>query len=275
MSRKKMHYLHSLARGLSVIQAFTAERPKLNLSELSRMTGLNVMAVQRITDTLMQMGFLLRTPHREFMLGPKVLNLGFAFLNGSQLKMLSESYLPDFSEKNHCTTNVAVLDGDMVIFLYRHESQRFLNYKLQAGSRLPAYCTATGKVLLAALSDPVLEQTLAGMKMEAVTRFTLTDPAALMADLKTIRDQGYAISDRELSLALFSFGVPVLDHEHQVVAALNLSIPVDVEADKKDAMVEGLKGLGQTFSHAMGYAGPYPTIPANAWTPPGMDAADQ
>ncbi|MGA6925570.1 MAG: IclR family transcriptional regulator C-terminal domain-containing protein, partial [Desulfosarcina sp.] len=211
MNRKKLHYVQSLARGLSVLQAFTAEAPSLSLSNIARMTGMNTTAAQRFTDTLLQLGFLHRNRHREFMLGPKVLDLGFAFLNGSQLKRIAETYLAEFSKKHGRTVNLAVLDGDMIVFLYRREAQRFLKYDLQAGSRLPSYCTATGKVLLAALPDPALRNTLGSMAIEALTRFTITDPEALWVDLMETRKRGYSVCDREMSLALFSLAVPVLN----------------------------------------------------------------
>lgn len=260
MNRKKLNYVQSLDRGLKVLQAFTAERPLLSLSEIARITGMNATATQRFTDTLLQLGFLLRNRHREFMLGPKVLNLGFAFLNGSQLKKLAETYIAEFSATYGCTANLAVLDGDAVVFLYRHEAKRFLKYDLQAGSRLPSYCTATGKVLLAALSDPVLDKTLQGMSMESLTRYTITDPKILHDDLMETRKRGYSICNREMSLALFSLAVPVLNQEAKVIAAINLSLPADEKKSKKEIAVEQLMALGRTLSEALGYEGSYPAI---------------
>ena len=261
MKRKKLNYVQSLDRGLKVLQAFTAERPLLSLSEIARSTGMNVTATQRFTDTLLQLGFLLRNRHREFMLGPKVLNLGFAFLNGSQLKKLAETYIAEFSATHGCTANLAVLDGDAVVFLYRHEAKRFLQYDLQAGSRLPSYCTATGKVLLASLADPLLDHTLQGMNMESLTRYTITDPASLREDLMEIRRRGYSICDREMSLALFSLAVPVLNQEATVIAAVNLSLSADERKSKKELAGEQLTMLGRSLSEALGYEGPYPVIP--------------
>lgn len=261
MERKRLNYVQSLARGLSVLQAFTAKRPSLSLSEIARITGMNVTAAQRFTDTLLQLGFLLRNRHREFTLGPKVLNLGFAFLNGSQLKRLAETYIPQFSTEHNCTTNLAVLDGHEVIFLYRHEAQRYLKYDLQAGSRLPSHCTATGKVLLSALPDQVLKKTLQRMPMEALTRYTITDPETFWSAILSTRNNGYSICDREMSLALYSLAVPVIDQEQNVVAAINLSLPADAPKSRKEAAVGHLISLGHTISTALDYDGNYPVIP--------------
>jgi IclR family pca regulon transcriptional regulator len=194
------------------------------------------------------------------MLGPKVLKLGAAFLNGSQLRRLSEIHIAEFCETHRYTVNLAVLDEDEIVFLYRHEAQRFLKYDLKAGSRLPSYCTASGKVLLAALPDPMLRIALDRMKMEALTRYTIVDPQALWEDLIKTRRRGYSISDRELSIALYSVGVPVLDFERRAIAALNLSLAADETGSRRKMALEHLKRLGRTLSSAMGYEGDYPWI---------------
>jgi IclR family pca regulon transcriptional regulator len=260
MKRKKLNFVQSLARGLGVLQCFTAERPFLTLTEIANLTGMNTTAVQRFTDTLLQLGFLHRNRQREFILGPKALTLGFAVLRGSQLRKTAEIYIAEFSEKHRCTMNLALLDGDEVVFLYRHEAQRFLKYDLHAGSRLPSYCTATGKVLLAALPDKALEPLLARMKMEPLTRYTITRADDLRQELVRTRKRGYSVSDRELSIALYSIGVPVLNQERRVVAAMNLSISADETAAKRSTSLEELKLLGFKLSNAMGYEGEYPLI---------------
>ena len=91
--RTPKHFIQSLARGLTVLQAFSAERPRLGLQQLAQVTGFNKTAVQRLTDTLMSLGFLGRNEYKEFYLEPKVLSLGFAYLNGSELRQLAETHL--------------------------------------------------------------------------------------------------------------------------------------------------------------------------------------
>jgi IclR family pca regulon transcriptional regulator len=260
MIRKKLHFIQSLARGIAVLQAFSAERPVLTLSEISRITGMNTTAVQRFTDTWLQLGFLHRNRHREFMLGPKVLSLGFAFLNGSQLRKLAETYIAEFSATHNWTVNLAVLDGEAIVFLYRSEAQRFLKYDLQAGSRLPSHCTGSGKVLLAALPDPVLRRRISDMHLTAMTSFTLVTEEALWESLMETRKRGHAVCDRELSLELYSIGVPVLNADGRVTAAVNVSVSAEDPQEKRAVAVERIRELGSTLSTAMGYEGPYPVI---------------
>lgn len=266
MERKHLHFIQSLSKGLSVLQAFSAERPVLKLTQISKITGMNVTAAQRFTDTLMQLGFLGRNRHREFFLTSKVLSLGFAFLNGSQLKKIAEVYLSDLSRRLNRTVNLAVLDGDHIVFLYRKEAQRFLRYDLHAGSRLPSYCTASGKTLLAAQDDITLKRLIAGMELVPLSSYTITDPELLWNDLMETRKRGYAIANQELSIGLYSVGAPLINQENKVVAAVNLSLSIEEATGQhlRKAM-EGLFHLGREVSVSIGYAGPYPLLsPAKA-----------
>ena len=169
MGRQHKHFIRSLARGLSILQAFSSEQPRLTLTQLAAITEMNRTAVQRFTDTLMQLGFLGRNRHKEFYLGPSVLSLGFAYLQGSELTRLASSYLKEFSGRIGKTVNMVILDNTDIVFLYRNEVHRFLKYDLRAGSKLPGHCTASGKVLLASLEDKELMQRIKGMNLEKMT----------------------------------------------------------------------------------------------------------
>lgn len=262
MGRKNTHFIQSLARGLKVLQAFSAEQPALTLTGIAKKTGLNHAAVQRYTDTLLALGFLKRNRHREFLLGPKVLSLGFAFLGGNQLRKLAEVYISECSERLNKTMNLALLEGGEVFFIYRREAQRFLSFDLHAGSKLPAHCTATGKVLLAALADARLEEVIRGIKFERITSHTIVDPEKLWEDLMLTRRRGYSVCDRELYLDLYSLGVPLLNGQGRVVAAVNLSLSAE-RSDQalRRQMLEELVSLGRTLSAALGYERDYPLIP--------------
>ncbi len=254
--------MQSLARGLKVLQAFSAEHDSLTLSHLAERTGFNVVAVQRYTDTLMELGFLRRNRHREFFLGPEVLTLGFAFLNRGQLKKIAEEYLDEFARRVQRTVNMAILDGDQIIFIYRREVHRFLGYDLHAGSKLPAHCTGSGKCLLAGLDDTRLRRLLGSGELQRVTAHSIVDPEALFQDLVRTRRRGYSVADQELILDLYSLGVPVLNHQGKLEAAVNLSLSrEEAKGAQLKAMRSQVLELGRNLSAAMGYRGPYPVIP--------------
>ena len=261
MDRRPKHFVQSLARGMSVLQAFSAERNRLTLTELSEITKLNRTAIQRFTDTWMALGFLGRNKHKEFYLSPKVLSFGFAYLQGSEITRLAASHLRDFSERIGLTVNMAILDGIDIFFLYRHEVHKFLKYDLRAGSKLPSYCTASGKVLLAALDNNELKRRITGMTLERTTRHSIANRETLYEDILKTRANGIGICDRELSPALYSIAAPLLNHEKKVVAAINLSLSSEeatgsLLADTTREIVE----QGRKLSELLGYRGPYPLI---------------
>jgi len=261
MTRKKLHFVQSLSRGLDVLEAFSAERPSLRLSDVAELTGLNMAAAQRFTDTLMQLGYLERDPSRAFSLGPKALSMGYAYLNGSHLIKAAQRILDRFARRHRRTVNLAVRDGEAVIFLHRREYQRFLKRELQAGSRLPAYCTATGKILLAALEDETLAALIADMRLERLTSRTIADAQELWDELLAVRAKGCAVSDRELSLAIYAVGAPLLDGQGRVVAAVAVCLPAaDAAPALAGEMEEGICQVGRDISHKLGYQGGYPSL---------------
>ena len=265
MVRKQRHFVQSLARGLSVLCAFSAENPNLTLTQITERTGLNVVTVQRYTDTLLELGFLKRNRHREFFLGPEVLSLGFAFVNGNQLRKIAEEYINEFSERVGRTVNMAMLDGNEIIFLYRKEVHRFLSYDLHAGSKLPSHCTGSGKALLAALDDDSLRERIRSMDLYRVTPHTITDEKQLWDDLMLTRKRGYSISKREWILDLYSIGMPIINQKGRVEAAVNLSLSMEEAKGKLlKEMLEQLIDLGRNLSLAMGYSKEYPLIPTHA-----------
>lgn len=262
MSREPIHFVQSLARGLTVLQAFSAERPRLTLTELGQATGMNKAAVQRLTDTLISLGFLGRNRYKEYYLGPKVLSLGYAYLQGSDLREMASQQLHDFSQRTGNTVNLCVLDDTEVLVVYRREVRSFFKFDVQAGSRLPAYCTSMGKVLLAALPDPELRARLKRIKLAPLTPYTITDRDKLWRELMQVREQGWALGDREASLALYSLAVPLISQRGRVKATMNVSVFAE-QADPP--LIERLRtelfAQGRRLSEMMGYHGPYPVLP--------------
>lgn len=262
MSREPIHFVQSLARGLNVLQAFSAERPRLTLTELGQATGMNKAAVQRLTDTLISLGFLGRNRYKEYYLGPKVLGLGYAYLQGNELKEMASERLREFSERTGNTVNLCVLDDTEVVVVYRREVRSFFKFDVQAGSRLPAYCTSMGKVLLSALPDAEIKARLKRIKLVPLTPYTITDRDQLWRELMRVREQGWALGDREASLALYSLAVPLLSQRSRVTATVNVSVFAEqAEPALIQRLHQELLEQGRRLSELMGYHGPYPAIP--------------
>lgn len=217
--------VQSLARGLSVIEAFDAEHPELTLSEVAARVGLSRASARRFLHTLVELGFA-ATDGRHFRLTPRVLRLGYAFLASQPLPALVEPFLRELSEQLGESASASQLDGGDVVYVARVQTRRIMHVAIGVGTRFPAAATSMGRVLLADLEPAEALRVLTASPIPALTPATLTDPAAVAAELERVREQGWCLVDQELEAGLRSVAVPVHDAAGRVVCALNVSLPV-------------------------------------------------
>lgn len=212
-------FVESLARGLTVLTAFGEDRAELTLTEVAQATGLARATARRALITYEHLGLVTPAGDRRFALTPRVLSLGFPPLSRTTLPALALPHLTALAARIHEPASLAILVGDDVQYTARVATSRVMSVNIAVGTRLPAYATALGRVLLA--DAPPREH-----ELRALTPRTLTDPAALAAALETVRTQGYALVDEELEAGLRSIAVPVRDRTGRVVAALNTATHV-------------------------------------------------
>lgn len=215
-------FVNSLARGLAVISVFSAADPALTLSEVAERTDLARATVRRILLTLVELGYVQQVG-RDFSLLPKVLDLGFAYLSSLQLPDIAEAHMEALVAEVRESSSLSVFDGSEVVYVARVPTTRIMTISLAVGSRLPAYPTSMGRVLLAGLSDAELDRYLAATPLVALTARTVTDPGRLRAIVEEVRRQGHALVDQELEDGVRSVAAPITDQKGQVVAALNVS----------------------------------------------------
>lgn len=207
--------------------AFTPDRPALGISELATELALTRSTTHRYVTTLAMLGFLEQdAATRKYRLGPRVLDLGFAMLGSLELREIAAPHLRGLTETTGHTSNLAIRDGTDVILIDRVRGRpgryHHLEFTLHVGSRLPAYCSATGKILLAYLPGRDLDRLLDGVDLERRGPRTLTDRSALRAELERVRRCGIAVNDEELDTALRSIAAPVRTRSGEVIAAVNL-----------------------------------------------------
>lgn len=215
-------YVQSFARGLEVIRAFNAERPAMTLTEVAEAASLTRAGARRILLTLVQLGYV-HNEGRLFRLTPRILELGFAYLTSMPFWDLAEPIMENLANATHQSCSATVLDGTDIVYVLRVASGRVMSVNLGIGSRLPAYCSAMGRVLLAGLDDAALDDALARSDLRAHTPLTATDPAKLKKAILKVRDQGWSLVDRELETGLVAIAAPIRDRSGRTVAALNLS----------------------------------------------------
>jgi len=214
-------FMTSFARGLAVIRAFADSRKPQTIAQISQQTGIPRAAVRRCLHTLRQLGYV-EAELNNFTLRPKILTLGYSYLSATPLTVAAQPCLNGISKTLGESSSLAVLEEDQVLYIARAATSRVMSVSLSAGSRLPAYCTSLGRVLLAQLPDAELDAYLARTELLPRTEHTITDKARLRAVLVGVRRDGYAINNEELELGLRSIAVPVRGASGRVLAALNV-----------------------------------------------------
>jgi IclR family transcriptional regulator, pca regulon regulatory protein len=217
------NFMTSLARGLIVIQAFTQQSPQMTISQLSVKTGLSRAAVRRCLYTLTKLGFAGAEDGSRYSLRPRMLTLSHTYTTSNTLSTAAQPILERMSAALRESFSVATLDGEDIVYIARTQVNRVMAVDLHIGSRLPAYCTSMGRILLAYLPTEQLEQYLAKVDLIPHTTRTITSVEKLRLALRNVRRNGYALCDQEYEVGLRSLAVPVFASSGRVVATLNLS----------------------------------------------------
>lgn len=214
-------FIGGLAKGLRVIECFDAERPRLAISDVARMTDLPRAVARRCLLTLVELGYA-EFDGKFFALTPRILRLGYAYLAATPMPRVIQPFLERLAEETDESSSASILDGAEIVYVARAAKRRVMSIGLDVGSRLPAYCSSMGRVMLAAHDDDAVLSLVAMQPRRRLTPKTKTGEVELMAEIGKVRSQGFAVIDEELELGLRSIAVPILDHRGRTVAAINV-----------------------------------------------------
>jgi IclR family pca regulon transcriptional regulator len=255
-------FSQSLERGLRILSEFAENGPVLGIAEISRAVELNRSTTHRYVATLTSLGFLQQDPDtRKYSLGPRVVDLGFAAISSMEITGVAAGHLQVLSDETGCAASMAVLDGADIVYVERRRSRRTtgvaVDLNLHVGSRLPAYCTSMGKVLLAYRDPVALRPLLDRMDLARRGPRTITVREQLVAALAKVRQAGIAVNDEELAPGLRSIAAPIRDRSGHVVAAINVAVHLTTWTTSVESVVNRLGGpLRRTaadISHQLGY----------------------
>jgi IclR family transcriptional regulator, pca regulon regulatory protein len=252
-------YSQSLERGLAILGCFTSEHPVLGIADIADELGMSRSTTHRYVTTLLALGYLEQGRSRKYRLGLRVTDLGMSALNSTGLREHVHPFLEELRERIGYTVGLAVLDGEEILYVDRARSwrraERETDLGLYPGSRMPAYCTAMGKVLLAHLPEEVQRDLLAQLKLERNSPSTITSRQALRAELERIREDGYALNDQELRPGLQAIAVPVRDESREVVAAVGIAASPEAISltELTDALGPHLISTAARISSRLGY----------------------
>jgi IclR family transcriptional regulator, pca regulon regulatory protein len=226
-------FVQSLARGLTVLSTFGADRPRQSISDVARVTGLTRAAARRFLYTLEQIGYLRQTGDR-FQLTPKVLDVAYAYVSSLNLAEVAQPHMEALVAATNESSSIGALDGTQVVYTVRVPTSRIMTVALTVGSR----------VLLAAQRPTALDEYFAQATLTPLTSRTVTDEGRLRDILDTVRTQGWALVDQELEEGIRSVATPLRNDQREVIGALNVSTHagrVTKEHLKKDILPQLLQ----------------------------------
>jgi IclR family pca regulon transcriptional regulator len=258
-SLREPRYSQSLERGLAILSCFTPKRPVLGIADIADELGMSRSTTHRYVITLVALGYLEQGASRKYRLGLRVTNLGMSALNSTGLREHAHPYLEELRQRTSYTTSLAVLDGSEIVYVDRARSfrrgQGRIDLDLHPGSRLPAYATAMGKILLAYLPEAEQRELLSSMKLTKRGPNTITSKKALRDELDEIREEGFAVNDEELAPDMSAIAAPVRNEAREVVAAINVSAPSPVISleEMVDALSPHLLSTADRISARLGY----------------------
>jgi DNA-binding IclR family transcriptional regulator len=237
----------SLARAVRILESFTVDAPQLTVTEIARRSGLHVATASRIVGQLVEHGLLSRGPDRVLRVGLRLWELASRAAPTRSLRDAAMPYLEDLHAVVGHHAQLAVLDGEDVIFLERLSARdAVINYSRIAG-RLPLHISSSGVVLLAHASADLQERVLA-RPLEGRTPATITEPDRLAATLEQIRRQGYALLPGHVHPDATGIAVPVRNGLGEVVAALSVIVPNDARAvSAVPALLAAARGIGRSL----------------------------
>jgi IclR family transcriptional regulator, pca regulon regulatory protein len=258
-SLREPRYSQSLERGLAILDCFGPERPILGISDIADELGMSRSTTHRYVITLVALGYLEQGASRKYRLGLRVTDLGMSALNAMSLGEHSRPYLEELRQRTSFTVSVAVLDGEEILYLARARSfrrgQNKIDLGLQPGSRLPAYCTSMGKLLMAYLPENEQRELINEIKLEKRGPNSITTKKALRTELEHVREENFAVNDQELAPGLHSISAPVRSETREVVAAVNMAAHNSMISLEElvDALGPHLVSTADRISARLGY----------------------
>jgi IclR family transcriptional regulator, pca regulon regulatory protein len=250
----KREGMGGLAKGLAIVEAFSAH-DVMSVADAARAAGATRASARRCLITLTELGYLEQSG-REFRPLTRLRKLGGVASRRDQLAQLAQPLLSQARDELAESVSLAVLDDDRPLFIARAEAEHIVSTGVRVGAYLPAYCSATGRVLLSQFSDKEILRRIGRKPLAPRTPHTLTKISEVLAEIRSAREKGYAISDEELELGLRALAVPVIGANDEIIAAVSVSATSARvrSADLRRRSVPVLQSCARMLAEAIGEA---------------------
>jgi DNA-binding IclR family transcriptional regulator len=251
------YQVRALMRGLAVLSCFTPERPRHTLLDLSRQVKVPKGTLYRLLESLCAAEFLEQDEMGTYVLGVKAFEVGSAYLAQLDFPQTARRSLEQLAAASRETASLGVLSHGEVVYVAIERAQREIGIQSQVGTRHPAHCTALGKVMLADLPDQEVVRLLEQTGMPARTEYTITSPAAMLAELHAVRQRGYAIDNEERAYGVKCVAAPIRSAEGRVIGAISASGPAfRVTAETLPALIAAVTAAATAASRRQGHREP-------------------
>lgn len=219
--------VQSVDRALSLIEILADTQEPMQLGELAGKADLKSSTVHRLLGTLIHRGFVEQDAQGRYLLSIKLYHIGNAVTSATNLREIAIPHMRQLLERFNETVNLAVLEDYEVVYLEQLESSNIVVVRMFArvGSRGPAHCTGSGKVLLAGLHDSKLMKYFEEAELQRFTNETITDPSLLRRELRQVHRNGYALDLGEREEGVRCVAAPIKNRRGEVIAALSVSGP--------------------------------------------------
>lgn len=246
----------TVLRAVTLLKAFSDERPEWGLTELARSVGLNKTTAFRLLSALESQGMLARNPQTDqYRLGPETIALGARALRSNDLRTAARSVLQELADFVSETATLEVLEGENVLILDEVAGPSLVGTTASIGTRWPAHATSTGKVLLADLS-PAERNRVLPRRLSRLTPKTITERAVLHRELDGVRQRGFATAVEELEPGYVAVGAPIRNHDGRVIAGVSVGAPSSrLTTARIAAVTPEVQKAAADISRRLGYAG--------------------
>lgn len=246
--------LKSLRAALRVLLEFTGGKPSYTVTELAALTGLSKSHISKIGSALADAGLLRQDPGTlAYSVAVRSFVLGSQFFNNDELTAKALPLLRDLMQETGHSTRLSVLDGDRVAYLVGVNGPLFIDSPWKMGTYMPMHATAAGRVLLAFMQEALAAEIMKRMPLAPVTRFTVTERAALRALVQQAREKGYGIARDENTVGLSAIGAPVFDAHRSAIGVLTIAFPSHMVPKKGEGtLLAPLQRAARTLSQRMG-----------------------
>lgn len=258
--QRRDYMINSVLKAIDTLALFSAREPRLSLTEVSRRLGLPPSTAHHLLQTLMARGLIEQVESGEYALGTALIVLSQAARVNVELRDRAAPLLRELADACHESVYLTVRERDFTLYIYAIESRHRLMARTAIGDRVPLHCTANGKAILAQFSADELAALLKRTGLPRFTPSTITTAEKLQAELKRIRDQGYALDRQEHELSTYCVGAPIFDSSGQTVGACSISgNDPELVASRLSLLAEHLRYTAQEISRRMGFV---PAIPS-------------